>query len=163
MDQFIKSKQQLIIDRCRELSKIPRDIATNTPFCENLLTMFVCIFSRIPLFVCGKPGSSKSITIKILKNSFAKQQVVGRECSFLNGFPMVYIFEYQGSKQSNEEGIARIFHKAARKTRTNQVGLMFFDEIGIAELSPNKPLKVLHEFLNKSSLNDDNYGGGSRV
>ena len=159
MDEFIRSEQDLIIERCRVLKKIPKDIASNTPFRENLLAMFVCIFSRIPLFVCGKPGSSKSITIRILKNSFAKQQVLGREFSFLNGFPMVYIFEYQGSKQSNEDGIARIFRRAAAKTRTNQAGLMFFDEIGIAELSPNRPLKVLHEYLNKSAFNDQGYGG----
>jgi hypothetical protein len=36
---------------------------------------------------------------------------------------------------------------------------MFFDEIGIAELSPNKPLKVLHEYLNKSGFDDPEYGG----
>ena len=159
VDQFIQDQQNLIIDRCDHLQKIPRDIAKNTPFRENLLSMFVCVFARIPLFVCGKPGSSKSITMRILKHSFVKQKVQGRRCSFLNGFPMIYIFEYQGSKQSNEQGIARIFQKAAHKSKTNQVGLMFFDEIGIAELSPNKPLKVLHEYLNKSAFNDSQYGG----
>lgn len=161
MDECIREEQMLVIRRCQELKKVPRDIAVNTPFRENMLAMFVCIFARIPLFVCGKPGSSKSITIKILKNSFAKQQVLNRQFSFLNGFPMVFIFEYQGSKQSNEEGIARIFRKAAKKSALGQVGLMFFDEIGIAELSPNKPLKVLHEYLGKSGFNDLHYGGGA--
>ena len=163
MDAFIRGEQDLIIERCNALRKIPRDIAANTPFRENLLAMFVCVFSRMPLFACGKPGSSKSITVRILKNSFARQQVADRTCSFLNGFPMVYIFEYQGSRQSDEQGIARIFRRAARKSRTGQVGLVFFDEIGIAELSPKKPLKVLHEFLGKSALNDDDYGGSERA
>jgi hypothetical protein len=97
--------------------------------------------------------------MRILKNSFVKQKTHGKDHSFLSGFPIIYIFEYQGSKQSNEAGIARVFHKAARKAGRNRVGLVFFDEIGIAELSPNKPLKVLHEYLNKTAFNDPAYGG----
>ncbi|MEL6802504.1 MAG: hypothetical protein AAFO91_01825 [Bacteroidota bacterium] len=159
VDEFIEQEQRLVVERCKSLRKIPRDIAINTPFKENLFSMFVCVFARIPLFVCGKPGSSKSMSMRILKNSFAKQQVQGSKCGFMNGFPMIYIFEYQGSKQSNEQGIARIFQKAARTCKPNKVGLMFFDEIGIAELSPNKPLKVLHEYLGKTGFNDQHYGG----
>ena len=161
MDDFIENQQDLIINRLKNLKTIPRDIALNNHFKENIFCMFICIFARIPLFVCGKPGSSKTISIKILKNSFATQKTGTGDYRFLDGFPMIYIFQYQGSKQSKEEGIVRVFEKAARKSQENQVGLMFFDEIGIAELSPNKPLKVLHEYLNKSKLDDPNYGKGN--
>ena len=89
--------------------------------------------------------------MRILKNSFAKQSNFRGNLDFLNGFPAIYIFEYQGSRQSAEEGIIRVFDKALKKADINQVGLMFFDEIGIAELSTNKPLKVLHEYLGKSN------------
>jgi hypothetical protein len=161
LDEFIEEQQDVIIGRCRKLETIPKDIALNVPFKENIFSLFICIFSRIPLFICGKPGSSKSISLKIIKDSFASQKVIGGEDQFLNGFPMIYIFQYQGSKQSKEEGIVKIFNKAARKCDFNKIGLMLFDEIGIAELSPNKPLKVLHEYLNKSKLDDKDYGGGT--
>ena len=163
MDNFIKKQHEIVIDWCEKLRTIPNDIARNTPFKENIFSMFVCVFARIPLFICGKPGSSKTISMKILKNSFASKKVESGNFKFLNGFPMIYIFQYQGSKQSTEEGIKRIFHKAARKCDTNKIGLMFFDEIGIAELSPNKPLKVLHEYLSKSKLDDENYGQGKEM
>jgi hypothetical protein len=139
---------------------IPKDIAKNTPFKENIFTMFVCIFARIPLFICGKPGSSKTISMSIIKKSFNNQIIEIGNTKFLNGFPMIYNFPYQGSKQSTEKGIEKVFQKAAVKTGKDKVGLMFFDEIGIAELSPNRPLKVLHEYLGLSKLDDPNYGKG---
>ena len=38
-----------------------RNIARNTALSENVFLMVVCIELRIPLFVVGKPGSSKSL------------------------------------------------------------------------------------------------------
>ena len=38
-----------------------RNIARNTALSENVFMMVVCIELRIPLFVVGKPGSSKSL------------------------------------------------------------------------------------------------------
>ena len=37
------------------------NIARNTALSENVFMMVVCIELRIPLFVVGKPGSSKSL------------------------------------------------------------------------------------------------------
>jgi len=37
------------------------NIARNSALCENVFMMVVCIELRIPLFVIGKPGSSKSL------------------------------------------------------------------------------------------------------
>lgn len=161
MENIIIEEQGYVIKRCKQLGKIPKDIAENTPLKENIFSMFVCIFSRIPLFICGKPGSSKTISMIIVKDSFNGQQIKSGNSEYLDKFPIIYIFPYQGSKQSTEKGIKRIFNKAARKCSKNQVGLVFFDEIGIAELSPNKPLKVLHEYLGKSKLDDNSYGKGN--
>ena len=41
------------------------NIACNEALRENVFMMVVCIELRIPLFVVGKPGSSKSFKIKI--------------------------------------------------------------------------------------------------
>ena len=40
---------------------LDHNIARNTALSENVFMMVVCIELRIPLFVVGKPGSSKSL------------------------------------------------------------------------------------------------------
>ena len=39
-----------------------KNIAKNKALKENVFMMIVCIESRIPLYVIGKPGSSKSLS-----------------------------------------------------------------------------------------------------
>jgi hypothetical protein len=39
-----------------------KNIAKNKALKENLFMMVVCIENRIPLYVVGKPGSSKSLS-----------------------------------------------------------------------------------------------------
>lgn len=48
---------------------IEDNIARNAALRENLFMMFVCIELRIPLFLVGKPGSSKSLAKTIIQTS----------------------------------------------------------------------------------------------
>ena len=48
---------------------IGQNIAHNRALCENVMMMVVCINLRIPLFLIGKPGSSKSLAKTIISNS----------------------------------------------------------------------------------------------
>ena len=50
-------------------STIPKNITHNVALKENIFMMLVCIELRIPLFVIGKPGSSKSLAKSIIENS----------------------------------------------------------------------------------------------
>ena len=52
---------------------IEENIARNAALRENLFMMFVCIQLRIPLFLVGKPGSSKSLAKTIIQNSMRGQ------------------------------------------------------------------------------------------
>ncbi len=49
--------------------KIHQNIALNAALRENVFMMVVCIELRIPLFLVGKPGSSKSLAKSIISNS----------------------------------------------------------------------------------------------
>lgn len=49
--------------------EIENNIARNAALRENIFMMFVCIELRIPLFLVGKPGSSKSLAKAIIENS----------------------------------------------------------------------------------------------
>lgn len=157
INDILENEQKILVQRAKNLHKIPNDIAVNNPFKENLLTMFVCIYSRTPLFVCGKPGSSKTITVNILKKMFNSQKTSGK-LNYFNGFARIKTEYYQGSEQSTDKGIDRIFRKALTGGKKyEQLPLVFIDEIGLAELSIHNPLKVLHKYLDSTSHNIDEF------
>ena len=43
-----------------------KGIAKNKVLLENLFTLFVCVYSKIPLFIVEKPGCSKSLSVQLL-------------------------------------------------------------------------------------------------
>ena len=49
--------------------KLGENIARNVALRENVFMMVICIELRIPLFLVGKPGSSKSLAKSIVSNS----------------------------------------------------------------------------------------------
>ena len=49
------------------------NIAKNAALRENVFMMTICIELRIPLFLVGKPGSSKSLAKSIIQNSMCGQ------------------------------------------------------------------------------------------
>ena len=49
--------------------KLEDNIAKNQALCENVFMMVICIELRIPLFVVGKPGSSKSLAKTIVQDN----------------------------------------------------------------------------------------------
>ena len=58
------------------------NIATNKALKENVFMMIICIENRIPLFVVGKPGSSKSLSksmvIDAMKGNSSKNELFKR-------------------------------------------------------------------------------------
>ena len=57
--------QTVILDRV----DLGPTIAANQALKENVFMMIVCIELRIPLFLVGKPGSSKSLAKTIVANA----------------------------------------------------------------------------------------------
>lgn len=48
---------------------IPENIALNKPLKENFITMLACFDARIPLIICGAPGTSKTLCAQIFDNA----------------------------------------------------------------------------------------------
>ena len=64
----------------------------------------------------------------------------------------VVIFSYQCSQLSTPEGVIDVFKNAQtfqdkQKGTTSYVSVVVLDEVGLAEDSPNLPLKALHPLL----------------
>ena len=149
------------VDRCQKLlleqMTVGANIAKNTALKENVFMMFVCIELKIPLFVIGKPGSSKSLAKSIISNSMQ-----GSRCpdgSILQNFKQVQIMSYQCSQLSTADGIIGVFKSCRNlqlKTGSNKfTTCVVLDEVGLAEDSPLLPLKVLHPLLEDSSYGSE--------
>lgn len=142
-----------------------KGIAFNTALKENVFTMLVCLMNKIPVIVCGKPGCSKTLAFQLLLNNLRGSD---SKDAFFKTLPTLLPVTYQGSLQSTSNGILRVFEKAQRFLDDNEqakksgnknvrdiISVVFFDEMGLAELSRNNPLKVLHSLLEYEIVDEE--------
>lgn len=65
--------------------------------------------------------------------------------------PKLILNSYQGSLGSTSRGILNIFRKARqfleKKTDENLLKMIYFDEMSLAEHSPNNTLQIIHSEL----------------
>ena len=156
---------------------IEENIAKNTALKENLFMMFVCIQLRIPLFLVGKPGSSKSLAKTIIQTSMKGQNSKNPVLKKFNHVKLllsvimivllsklqVHLHSYQCSELSTASSIEDVFDaaenyqkKRREKNDSSFVSVVVLDEVGLAEASPYLPLKSLHPLLE-----DGTAGSGS--
>ncbi|XP_041364113.1 E3 ubiquitin-protein ligase RNF213-like [Gigantopelta aegis] len=127
---------------------LPQGIARNTALQENVFVIMVCILNHIPIFVVGKPGCSKSLSLQLIRSNLRGKD---SEDEYFQSLPQLYFVSYQGSESSTSDGIIKVFDKAKRYREHNQesdvLPVVILDEIGLAEVSRFNPLKVLHSLL----------------
>ncbi len=128
---------------------VPSNIAHNAALRENVFMMAVCIENRLPLFIVGKPGSSKSLAKSIVANSMQGQYSSNR---LLTHFKQIQLFPYQCNQFSTTTTLVEVFEEAkAFQKRQKDVksfaSVVVLEEIGLAEDTPGLPLKVLHPYL----------------
>ena len=95
--------------------EIKKGIAKNKNLKENIFILFICVINKIPLITLGKPGSSKTLSFKILQNSM---QGSSSKSIFLRQFPKIIPYKIQGSLNTTSKEILDIFNKA-RKSQIN--------------------------------------------
>ena len=129
-----------------------KGIALNRALRENLFTLFVCTVNSVPLIICGKPGTGKSLSVNSLyssmKGNYSKSKLFRQ-------YKQLYISSYQGSETSTSQGIKEAFARARapliklekENKEQNIISMLFFDEMGLAEKSKNNPLKAIHSEL----------------
>lgn len=126
--------------------QLPRNVALNQTFRENVSCLITCIFTKVALFICGKPGCSKSLAVQVVLDSLRGEQ---SEDAYLRTLPELVLVPFQGSETCTSDGVLRVFERAQRyiKGTLNILPIVVFDEIGLAEISKENPLKVLHTLL----------------
>eukprot|EP00438_Fugacium_kawagutii_P011003 Skav220590 [mRNA] locus=scaffold2744:22511:23689:+ [translate_table: standard] len=133
---------------------VPDNIAKVRALRENIFAALICSMTRTPIFILGKPGCSKSLTVSLLINALTDPW--SEQSSHLASFS---VQPYQGSRQSTSSSLNQVFERASvqqkklravkRRTRPSAwvLALVLLDEMGLAEQSPQNPLKVLHARL----------------
>ncbi|KRX03120.1 hypothetical protein PPERSA_10201 [Pseudocohnilembus persalinus] len=165
--------KEIMLDEYNDLIykfKLPPGIAPNISLKENIFALFTCIRTKIPLFILGQPGSSKTLSVNQIISSMRNKI---SENNYFKTLQEVYPYFYQGHLQSTSDKIektfkiAKNFQKKLEKNQNNNNNLkqdeqknidaqvmIIIDEIGLAEISPYNPLKVLHPLLEPQSEQD---------
>ncbi|XP_040296683.1 E3 ubiquitin-protein ligase RNF213-like [Bufo bufo] len=131
-------------------------IARNLALKENLFMMVICIELKIPLFLVGKPGSSKSLAKTIVADAMQGQAA---HTELYKDLKQIHLVSFQCSPHSTPEGIISTFKHCARfqegKNLKEYVSVVVLDEIGLAEDSTKMPLKTLHPLLEDGCIDDE--------
>ncbi|XP_071951998.1 E3 ubiquitin-protein ligase rnf213-alpha-like [Antedon mediterranea] len=149
----INSCQEIFLDKIQ----LGPNIARNMALKENIFMMIICIELRIPLFLVGKPGSSKSLAKTIVADAM---QGDSSASELFKELKQVHMISYQCSPLSTPDGIVGTFRQCSRfqqsKDLNKFVSVVVLDEVGLAEDSPRMPLKTLHPLLEYGSEEEDN-------
>ncbi|XP_076810012.1 E3 ubiquitin-protein ligase rnf213-alpha-like isoform X1 [Clavelina lepadiformis] len=128
--------------------KLEDDIARNEALRENVFMMVMCTEMRIPLFLIGKPGSSKSLAKTIVTDAM---QGPSSRSPIFQRLKQIHVLSFQCSAVSDAIGIEAVFGQCAQVQKNQDpdkfVSVVVLDEVGLAEDSPKMPLKVLHPLL----------------
>ena len=145
------------LDLMMQKFKLPQQISDTQALKENIYVTIVCIVNKIPLIIVGPPGSSKTLTIKLvsshLKGINAEAEIFQNE----DLFPPLDLHSYQCSRRSTSNEIEAIFKRAInRKKLLDEVAIkncsvVVMDEAGLTEKS-HESLKVLHYYLDTSKV-----------
>ncbi|CAG8802880.1 21838_t:CDS:2, partial [Dentiscutata erythropus] len=151
--KIIRREQKDFIDRM----VCPLSTANNDALLENILVMIVCILNRIPVFIIGAPGSSKSLAVRLISSNL---RGADSDDEYFKTLPQMYFIPHQGSASSTSAGILKVFDKAETYQKTSSEAfpvqaVVLLDEVGLAETSRFNPLKVLHALLEPGFSKDD--------
>ena len=137
---FIDLELKILINRII----IDKGIAKNTALKENIFALFNCIMNYIPIFICGKPGCSKTLSLELLRASLNGEESLD---NLFKKIPALNVVYFQGTRTSTSKEIENAFESAYKSIKKGYISLLFFDEMGLAEISDNNPLKILHSKL----------------
>ncbi len=145
----IQTCQNVFMD---EIS-LQTNIARNSALLENVFMMIICIELRIPLFIVGKPGSSKSLAKSIVSSAMGGRN---SNSTFFQNLKETYFVNFQCSPLTTSDKILKAFERAAKFQESSDlessVAVVNLDEIGLAEGSESMPLKSLHTLLEEGIL-----------
>ncbi|CAI2163042.1 10103_t:CDS:2 [Funneliformis geosporum] len=133
--RIVHEEQENYINRMR----CPSNMAIHEALLENVLALIVCILTKIPIFIIGETGSSKSLAIHLINSNLRGSE---SNDEYFKKLPRVYTIPYLCSSSSTSDGIHNVFETAKKYQETSSIEFV--------EASVKKPLKILHHLLEPS-------------
>ena len=137
--------------------KLPPGVAKTEALKENIYATIICTMCKIPLIIVGQPGSSKTLSFKIVTANLlgkgSPHSIFGESTLFKALVP----YFYQCSPQSSSIEIENVFQKAINRQvslktlNENNLTVVMMDEAGLPE-TRHESLKVLHYYLDKQDV-----------
>jgi hypothetical protein len=130
----------------------PALAASHATMQENVFVSLVCILTRMPLFIVGSPGASKSTAVALLRSNLLGPNSVDE---FFRALPAISMYTHVGSAQATSDGLLSVFARARRNDATiraagqgkSHISVVLLEELGVTDSSPLNPCKVLHAQL----------------
>ncbi|OHS98298.1 hypothetical protein TRFO_35297 [Tritrichomonas foetus] len=141
LEEESKSYADLFVEEDECVSK---NIALN----ENIWASFICIMNNIPLWIIGKPGTSKSLAVNIVINKLMNHRSTNYKITIS---PPIVSQTFMCSNLSTSEAIKEQLGRIVRKGRMYPdnyvINIQILEEIGHADMSRFRPLVCLHNII----------------
>ena len=146
---ILESEEKFILSQI----DLENGIAENRPLRDNLFLLFVSINLNIPIFIIGKPGCSKTLSVNLIDRAMTGKY---SKKKFFRKYPALFKTWFQGTDTTTPQEVENLFITAENKVNKSNsnkslefygqhpISLILFDEIGLCEISDKKPLKVLN-------------------
>lgn len=131
---------------------LPKGIAPTEALRENIYAIIVCTMTKTPVIIVGPPGSSKTLSFKIVASKFLGTKSNKENIKDSDLFKSLDPQYYQCSRKSTSHEIEIVFQRAIMRQKTfdeggiDSLSVVLMDEAGIPEYR-HESLKVLHYFL----------------
>ena len=97
-------------DFCSRLNLVwDTPLAINDALKENLYSCFVAVNTRLPLLIIGKPGSSKTLSLRLLMKNLGRT-----DDEYIKRFKSIRAFNIPGSENTVSGDIKKVFDNAHR-------------------------------------------------
>ena len=113
--------------------ELGKGIAQNRALLDNIFALFVSINNKIPIFIVGKPGSSKSLSVQLINRAMKGED---SNKSLFRNFPKIILTPYMGSLTSTSKEVENIFNRAKKQydnlkeeNKEKNISMVFFDEM----------------------------------
>jgi hypothetical protein len=154
---FYRIAQELSEEALQLYGNEGDDISINDPVKENLIVLLTGVTLKLNVLICGKPGTSKTLAVQIIQKILHPdrnlERVDSKYMKYFKSSQFEWIF---GSTSTTSKMVQRKMDNTQSlylelQKDLSQVVTLIFDEIGLAEMSLDNPLKVLHSYLDPGS------------
>ena len=123
-------------------------VSKNEALIENIWTTYICLMNNIPLWIIGRPGTSKSLAVNIVINNLMNHRSTNEK---ITQFPPIISQQFMCSNTTKTEMIKEQLQKIVKKGQMYKDNYVVFnqilEEIGHADCSRYKPLACLHDII----------------